>query len=61
MRAGGKVLNWAPRPRHNWRSLPGEAAGVRGGELASQLLGGHRPGSRSGLCHIQAAWGKPPL
>lgn len=40
MRAGGKVPNWAPRPRHNWRSLPGEAAGVRGGELASQLLGG---------------------
>ena len=40
LRAGGKVPNWAPRPRHNWRSLPGEAAGVRGGELASQLLGG---------------------
>lgn len=40
LRAGAKVWNWAPCPRHSWRSLPGEAAGVRGGELASQLLGG---------------------
>lgn len=48
-------------PQAQLEEPPGEAAGVRGGELASQLLGGHRPGSRSGLCHFQAAWGKPPL
>lgn len=58
----GKGAELGALPLAQLEEPPRGAAGVRGGELASELPGVTDLGSGLGSAtYVQAAWGKPPL